>query len=281
MWVITVGLIPALFWGILPIWIRKITGGDLCNQLLGTTIGITVVALLLTISLHLTMNWQNGLIFFLSGFCWSIGQVGQYYCYEHLGVSATMPLSTALQIIGNSIIGGIVFHEWHGSKDVLLSLIMLVVVLAGIHLTSEGGNVHSCMNRSYVILGITTIGYWGYSALPHFAQITSNLNGFLPQALGMLVASIVISGPNLADVWRKSTVNNISTGVIFSVAAATYLISLTLNGMVNAFILSQLNVVVATILGGFILHEFVKGQFKKTLIGLIVLLCGATGLIMV
>lgn len=280
MWAVTIGLIPAVFWGILPIWIKKFAGGNFRNQLVGTTIGISIIALLLTVVLRLATTGQDALIFFLSGFCWSIGQGGQYYAYEHLGVSITMPISTALQIIGNSVIGGILFHEWHGSKDIFLSLIMLIVILIGIYFTNGKLGIQAQSKRAYLVLILTTIGYWGYSALPHYTQTTSNLNGFLPQALGMLVAALVIGLSKTADVWKSATIKNISSGFVFSVAASTYLVSLSLNGLVNAFILSQLNVIVSTLLGGIVLHEFVKGQFKKTLIGLLILLCAATGLIM-
>lgn len=280
MWAILIGLVPALCWGILPIWIRKVAGGSFRQQMIGTTIGITLVAAILTWLLHLTVSWQAALIFFGSGFCWSFGQSGQYNGYEKLGVSTTMPLSTALQIIGNSIIGGLLFHEWHGARDILLSFVMLVVILLGVYLTNGKLKITAGQSKEYLILIFTTIGYWGYSALPHYAQVSSNLNGFLPQALGMLTAALVIGMTKPHEAWQPATLKNISSGIIFSAAAATYLVSLSLNGMVNAFILSQLNVIVSTLIGGLVLHELVHGQVKKTVLGLIILLVGATGLVM-
>lgn len=278
---IVIGLVPALFWGILPIWIRKYTGGDFRNQLLGTTIGIVIVAGLLTLILHLAFTWKTAMLFFLSGFCWSFGQAGQYYGYEHLGVSLTMPLSTALQIVGNSLIGGLVFGEWHGSHAIWLSLLMLVIIIVGVALTN--GKLKGVVGRpkDYLILVATTAGYWGYSALPHYAHVASNLTGFLPQALGMLIAGLLISSTQPKVFVQIATARNITAGLIFSVAAATYLVSLSLNGTVNAFVLSQLNVVVATLFGGLVLHEFVKGQVWLTLFGLIILIGGATGLVMI
>ncbi|MFB9770047.1 GRP family sugar transporter [Lactiplantibacillus modestisalitolerans] len=280
MWAITIGLIPALCWGVLPIWIRKFAGGTFRQQLIGTTVGITIVAAGLTWGLHLHCQWSAALLFFASGFCWSFGQGGQYYGYEKLGVSTTMPLSTAMQIVGNSIIGGLLFHEWSGLPDILLSLVMLLIILFGVALTNQRLHLQAGQARYYLILAVSTIGYWGYSALPHYAQVGSNLNGFLPQALGMLSAALLIGATKTREVWRPATGKNVSSGIIFSAAAATYLVSLSLNGMVNAFILSQLNVIVSTLIGGFVLNEFIHGQARRSVFGLVILLTGATGLVM-
>lgn len=275
---IVIGLVPALFWGVLPVWIRKFAGGNARQQLLGTTIGIAIVAAALTVVLHLRIDLASAGLFCLSGFCWSFGQGGQYESYERLGVSTTMPLSTALQIIGNSVIGGLVFGEWQGASDVLFSLLALVVLIAGVLLTN--GRMQSTGRAAdYLLLVGSTIGYWGYSALPHYAHVSSNLNGFLPQALGMLAAALVICMTHPQEIKQLGMVRNISSGLIFSVAAATYLISLSLNGLVNAFVLSQMNVIVATLLGGIVLREFVHGQGPRTAAGLVVLLVGATWLV--
>ncbi len=277
---ILIGLVPALFWGILPIWIRKFAGGNFRQQLLGTTIGMVLLATVVTLVWHLRCDWLASGLFFLSGFCWSFGQGGQYHGFETLGVSTTMPLSTALQIVGNSIIGGLVFGEWHGARDIGLSLVALVVIVIGVLMTN--GKIAGGRGKvgDYVMLAISTAGYWGYSALPHFAHVSSNLVGFLPQALGMLCSACLIGAMRPAGLFSKPTARNISSGFIYGVAAGAYLVSLSLSGLVNAFILSQLNVIVATVLGGIVLHEFVKGQLRVTIAGLVVLLAGAVGLVM-
>ncbi|WP_461213825.1 GRP family sugar transporter [Lacticaseibacillus sp. GG6-2] len=277
---ILIGLIPAFFWGILPIWIHQFGGGNFRQQLLGTSIGMVILATGVTLIWQLQFNMTTAVLFFLSGFCWSFGQGGQYHGFETLGVSTTMPLSTALQIIGNSVIGGLVFGEWHGVRDIGLSLVALVVIIAGVLMAN--GKIHAGHGRmrDYLMLIASTAGYWGYSAIPHYAHVASNLSGFFPQALGMLCAALVIGLTQPRGLKSLATMRNISSGFIYGVAAAAYLVSLSMSGLVNAFILSQLNVIVSTLLGGVVLHEFVKGQLRMTILGLVVLLAGAVGLVM-
>ncbi|WP_279383261.1 GRP family sugar transporter [Secundilactobacillus collinoides] len=57
-------------------------------------------------------------------------------------------------------------------------------------------------------------------------------------------------------------------------AAGSYLVSLQLNGLVNAFVITQLNVVIATIVGAVVLHEKGGRQLLITGFGLAVLIAG-------
>lgn len=112
----------SLFWGILPIWMRKITGGSFLQQLLGTSVGIVITAATLQLIFGFEISSHDFWLYYLSGACWSVGQGGQYREYGRLGVSTTMPISTAFQIIGNSLIGGWLFGEWHGISENLLGI---------------------------------------------------------------------------------------------------------------------------------------------------------------
>lgn len=279
---IVIGIMPALFWGVLPVWLQKVTGGTFRQQLIGTTIGIVFVAAAVHVVCGFSVGASVWVLFLLSGFCWSFGQAGQYYCYDRLGVSITMPLSTALQIVGNSIIGGLFFGEWNGRWDILKSLLALVLIIAGVFLTNgRGGAKATAKLRDYGVLVLTTAGYWLYSAFPLMVTgVGSKIEGFLPQALGMLISSFLIGATQRREVCDGRTVSNISGGLIFSVAAATYLMSMSMNGMVNAFVLSQLNVAVSTLMGAIILKETAKGQVPRVAVGLVVLLVGATVMVM-
>lgn len=70
--------------------------------------------------------------------------------------------------------------------------------------------------------------------------------------------------------WDKKSWENIATGFCFAIANLTILLSNQLNGVAVRFTLSQLNVVVATLGGLFILHE------KKTHNEMISVLAGLT-----
>lgn len=274
---ILIGILPAIFWGILPLWLQKVGKGTFRSQLLGTTIGIVFVAAAIHVICGYQLSTVNWVLFALSGFCWSFGQAGQYYCYTHLGVSVTMPLSTALQIIGNSIIGGLFFGEWEGQRDIVISLIALVIIVIGVYLTNGKGTASpNAKPRDYVILVLSTAGYWLYSAFPLMASVDNKLQGFLPQSLGMLMSAFLIGFFSYREIVDGATVRNISSGLIFAVAASTYLIAMSMIGMVNAFVLSQLNVLVSTLSGAIVLKEAAgKGKIAYLAVGLVVLIAGA------
>lgn len=278
---IVVGLAPAVFWGILPLFLRKVGGGSFRSQLVGTALGILIVAAAIHVACGYHAPVGVWVPFLLSGFCWSFGQAGQYHCYERLGVSVTMPASTALQVIGNSLIGGLFFHEWDGLHDIALSLGAVVLIVVGVFAANgrgaRGGSATGRARiRDWAVLVASTAGYWLYSAFPLTVSVDSKLEGFLPQALGMLTAAVLIGLPRARDIVDGASMRNIGGGLIFSVAAATYLISMTLNGMVNAFVLSQLNVVVSTLTGAIVLRETPREKIPGIAIGLAILLAGAT-----
>lgn len=274
---ILIGILPAIFWGILPLWLQKVGKGTFRSQLLGTTIGIVFVAAAIHVMCGYQLSTVNWVLFALSGFCWSFGQAGQYYCYTHLGVSVTMPLSTALQIIGNSVIGGLFFGEWEGSRAIGISLVALVVIVVGVYLTNGKGTASpNAKPRDYAILILSTAGYWLYSTFPLMASVDNKLQGFLPQSLGMLMSAFLIGCFAYREIVDGATVRNISSGLIFAVAASTYLIAMSMIGMVNAFVLSQLNVLVSTLSGAIVLKEAAsKGKVAYLAVGLVVLIAGA------
>lgn len=274
---IGLGLIPAIFWGILPIWMKKITGGSCVQQLLGTSVGITLSALVLQIIFNFTINTTNFLIYYCSGICWSIGQGGQYLGYDKLGVSTTMPLSTAFQVIGNSLIGGWLFSEWTGLHDCLIGISALIIIMIGtLIINGKKENIKRASFKWYFFLLLTTAGYWGYSALPHYSNV-QGISGFFSQSLGMLTGSLIIYlvGKRTISGNDKFGLKNITSGFIFAIAASVYLISLQVNGLVIAFTLTQMNVIVSTILGVIILKETEIQRIFPMMIGLILLMTGA------
>ena len=287
---VIVGLVPAVFWGVLPLWLRRFTGGSFRSQLLGTALGIVLMAAGIHMIMRPALSAESALLFLLSGFCWSFGQAGQYYCYERLGVSVTMPLSTALQLIGNSIIGGLFFGEWLTGLDVLMSFAALLTLVVGVFvahgrkdsgLVSVGSSDVRTRWRAYAVLLLTTAGYWLYSAFPLMAAVEGKLDGFLPQAVGMTISAALIAVTRPHEMLSRRTVVNVSSGLIFSVAAATYLLAMSMIGMVNAFVLSQLNVVVSTLIGGLVLHEFNRDSIPRIAAGLSVLMGGAVMMVAV
>jgi len=107
--------------------------------------------------------------------------------------------------------------------------------------------------------------------------------GWHDSVLGVIALLIILAGAlTIYVVGRKRIpgqdpwgLRNITSGFIFAVAAGTYLMSLSLNGLVNGFVLTQLNVVVATLLGVIVLKEANLKQLVPKAIGLAILIGGA------
>ncbi|MCV3327743.1 GRP family sugar transporter [Pediococcus ethanolidurans] len=258
---ILIGLIPAIIWGIMPTILYYVKGSAI-EQLLGTTFGTLIVSIIVFVYFKPQINLTTGMFSLVSGIGWSIGQYGQYWAYQRIGVSRTFPISAGLQIIGNTLIGGLVFGEWQGSEQFVFGVIGITTTVVGLiigNMTRSNkletdGNSHKI---DYLILILTTVGYWSYSAFPKLIQNGNAVAELLPQAVGMtLMASIlaVMFNRNTGLHFNKIRLNTL-VGTLFGVAAGTYLLSMSLNGLVNAFLLSQMNMVIATLLGTIWLKE--------------------------
>ncbi len=176
---ILLGLLPALAWGVMPLVVSRI-GGKPANQILGTTLGTLVVAAASLIFHHSTVSTGVFLLSALSGALWVVGQIGQYTAFTRIGVSQTMPLSTGLQLVGTTLIGVFVFHEWKGSTAEIVGFSALALVVAGIYLTTRkdkadgteganGGGHKAVDGKTLLLLFLTNFGYLAYSSIPEVA----------------------------------------------------------------------------------------------------------------
>jgi len=274
-----IGLVPAMIWGVMPVVLYSLKGSAF-EQLLGTTLGTLIMALLLFAWQRPALDLATLGLATLSGLAWSIGQVGQYWSYQQLGVSKAFPISTGLQIVGNSLIGGLGLHEWQGQIAITKGLIGIVVIMLGIlvgnlvlasHTKQAPGHV-----KPYLVLILTTIGYWGYSFFPKLIVHENPVAALLPQALGMVFMAILLVKflvPKQQLSHYRIRLNTIG-GLLFGVAAMAYLFSVTLNGMVNAFLLSQLNMIIATLLGVYLLKESRQAGWWRLYGGLVLIMIG-------
>ncbi|WP_019724462.1 GRP family sugar transporter, partial [Enterococcus mundtii] len=138
---ILIALIPAIGWGIQPLVLKKI-GGRPTNEILGTGIGALLVGLVVQLFMSPGgISITTFLISLLSGAFWVIGQIGQYTTFNLIGVSKTMPISTAMQLVGTSLIGVFAFGEWAGTTGKVIGGVAIVLLVIGSALTavSDGG----------------------------------------------------------------------------------------------------------------------------------------------
>ncbi len=260
-----IALIPAVGWGIQPLILKKI-GGRPTNEILGTGIGAVLVGLLVQLfASPAGISVTTFLISLLSGAFWVIGQTGQYTSFNLIGVSKTMPISTALQLVGTSLIGVFAFGEWSGSMGKIIGAAAIILLVFGSALTaiSDDPGKKGGITKGISLLASTSIGYWVYSALPKLVD-ASGLSIFFPQMIGVFLGAVIYV------IFRKPTAFSEDkswkatiVGAIFSVSALAYIFSANENGVATAYIITQLNVVISTLGGMYILHENKTPKEKK------------------
>lgn len=275
-----IALIPAIGWGIQPMILKKINGRPK-NEILGTGIGALLIGIIVYLFLSpQSLNRITFLLSTLSGMFWVIGQVGQYNAYNLLGVSNTMPITTGLQLIGTSLIGVIVFGEWSRSpysKIIGAGAIILLIIGAALTTISDSKDKKSGFFKGIILLSLTSVGYWVYSALPKIVN-ADGVSIFFPQMLGVFLGAviyvIIFRGQDAfkdKKSWKAGIV-----GFTFSISALAYIFSAQENGVATAYIITQLNVVIATLGGIFILKEKKTArELKFTILGLILIITGS------
>lgn len=262
-----IGLMPMIGWGLFPILTGKF-GGKPVNQIMGTTYGTLIFAIVVALARQTPfLTGKEFLFTFLSGAFWSMGQILVFYAFKEMGVSRTMPISTGFQLIGASLWSVLVLGEWATGNAKLIGFSAIVLIIFGVWLTTfsetklpkEDGGMNAV--KGVLLVACAEIGYLGYSAFPQAIKV-SGFEAFLPQALGMAVVATIFALATKSNragkpFRTKSSYTNIISGFFFAFAALTYLISArpNVNGLATGFILSQMNVIIATLGGIYILHE--------------------------
>lgn len=270
---------PAIGWGIIPLIVNKVKDSHPANQILGVGIGASFVGIIVTILTHPNMNIGIFALSLLSGMFWSIGQIGQFISYTRMSVSKTMPISTGLQLIGNTLIGVLIFGEWNSINQVVLGILALILIIIGVSLTAITNDPSSkkIAAKDLLFLLLTTVGYWVYSAFPKAVNADAQ-SLFLPQMLGILLGAslyVIFSKQGKAFKQKASWID-ILAGLAFGMGAYTYIISAQENGVTSAFIYSQLSVIISTVGAMTFLKEFKHGkELVSTLVGLGLIVVGA------
>lgn len=273
-------LVPAVGWGIMPLITGKV-GGSAVNQMFGIGAGATIVGLVAFLIGHPQVSTAGFWFSVLCGALWTIGQIGQFISYKRMGVSKTIPLSTVFQLVGNSIIGVIIFGEWHGAKALTIGFVALAIVIIGALMTSVSEDKSGKVTvQNFLFLLITTIGYWVYSAFPKMPMIAndSSLGIFLPEMLGILLGSIIyaVCSGNIDSFKQKEQYLNIWGGISWGIAALAYIFAGRALGINVAFVFTQMNVIIATLGGVLILHEHkTRREMSFTIAGIVFIVAGS------
>ena len=283
---ILIGLGPLIGWGIYPTIASKF-GGKPVNQILGSTIGTLIFAVVYNQIEHLGFpQGKDLLLAILSGIGWAVAQVITFYSFTLIGSSRAMPVTTAFQLLGASLWGVVALGDWPTMVDKVVGFVALAVIILGAwmtvwseHKTKEDS--HS-LRKAVIVLLIGEIGYWAYSAAPQAASINGK-QAFLPQAIGMVIVGVIYGIITLVrkqgnPFAQKVTYKQIISGFFFAFAALTYLISAqpNMNGLATGFILSQTSVVLATLTGiWFLGQKKTHREMAVTVGGLILIIAAA------
>ncbi len=287
-----IGLGPLLGWGLYPTIASKI-GGKPVNQILGSTLGTLIFAIIFSMVQGIQLATGTDLALgILSGIGWASAQIITFYCFGLIGSSKAMPVTTAFQLLGASLWGVIALGNWPTMNAKLLGGLALILIIIGASLTvwteKKSAEDASVLKKAIILLAIGEIGYWGYSAAPQATNLTGQ-EAFLPQALGMVLVAVVYSLVLTLKNKEKSaftevvSYKHIFSGFFFAFAALTYLISAQpdMNGLATGFILSQTSVVLATLTGiWFLGQKRTKKEMTMTLIGLALIIIAATVTVM-
>ncbi|MFL2062550.1 GRP family sugar transporter [Latilactobacillus sakei] len=258
---ILIALIPALAWGSIGLVSGKL-GGNAYQQTFGMTIGALVFGIGTFLVIQPKIDLFIMVIGVISGLFWSIGQGQQFQSMQAMGVSKTVPLSTGMQLIVNTLAGALLFHEWKTTHDYIFGITALVILIAGATLTSMKDPKSSLaakedtqFARGFRALILSTIGYGGYTIIVNWSGISATTI-VLPQAIGMFIGAAIFAGVGIGKaVFDKKTVLNIGTGLLWGLGNLFMLISMSDIGLAISYSLSQCGIIISTIGSIYLLGE--------------------------
>ena len=274
--------LPAIGWGLMPMFVAGVKKSNIYHQILGTVLGAFIFGAVVTLIKRPAFNTTTFLLAMMAGAAWVIGQCGQYYSYSKVGVSETMPISTGLQLIGVPLVGVLIFGEWASTQAKLFGFIGILALIIGVactSLTDKGTAEGNKKNQTttMIVLVLTTLGYIISSSIPK-ALKGDGVMIFLGETIGMMIATLIylIGSKQIKVLKEKQSYQVIPAGIIYAIAALSYIISVQMNGVNLAFVMSQLCVVISTLGGIVFLHEQkTKKGYIYTVIGLVLIVAGA------
>lgn len=310
---ILIALLPSVAFGFMSLLTMKLQG-DQRQQTLGMMLGGLIVALVLwpfsggTIDLHL---WVVALC---CGFMLGMGIHFQIMSFHVLGVSRTMPISTASQLILMSLLGVLVLGEWRAPGALPVGIVALVFLVLGVVATTWTEKVPALEPDQSAVEGIafapaptvvppesTTsekavlnwpkgILYLVLSTLPLVFYLiifrwfdVDAIKGFLPLVLGAAVAGLIFSSPQFSPHlgkrdtrWQRSTLWQLIPGLVWCTGLAVMQYATQQVGVATGFTLSQLGVIISTV-GGIVLlgEKRSRKELWVLSVGIIFLVVGA------
>ena len=276
---IIIYLLPALGWGLMPIFASK-AGGTPKQQLLGTTIVAFIVGSVFSIISTPTYTLPGFLISCMSGFFWTFGQLFQFKALKQAPVSKGMPVSNGSQLLFTTFVSGVILKEWSSSRVTISSLVILVLIIFAIWLLANDGAKNKELdgqsnNYGWILsMIISSLFLTGYVTTNAYFRI-SNYEVFFPQSLGMLITAsvIYIISSKEEKLGFKNVMKNCTTGMSWSIANISLFFTASNLGVGLSYTISQLCVFVSIFAGIIILGEKKTNREKKRIsLGVVIFL---------
>ncbi len=281
-----VALLPALFLGFMSI-VLVAQGGDDRQKTLGTLGGAFLFSALATPFIDVHWTTKTLLISFLSGLILGFGQYLQILCLKVLGVSRTMPLTTAGQIIFMCLGGIILFGEMNHGLALVFALSSIALLTLGVvfisktEKTQEAAAENVDWKRGAILLIISTACLVAYLLIVQGFGLDGR-SVILPQSAGYFLVGLIATIPALSpqlgkedNRWSLLTLRQLIPGMMWGAAILLTQVSSSLLGVAVAFPLSQMGVIIQTFGGILILHETrTRREMRWTIIGVAIMVIG-------
>lgn len=276
-----IAFIPAIGWGFMPI-LAHLTKGNPREQLTGTAAGAVLFALCLYWYSPAPLQTVPFIVSFVSGICWSAGQLLQFQAFQKVSVSTAIPVICGLQLTGTTLFAAFIMGEWKTGYQYGVGLTALFCILSGIILTNyrgkSGGGAGALSVQMVVMLACSGVALTLYVIINQIFHV-SGLSVILPQSLGMLGTALLINLKGERPLRRLHMVRNLSTGLVWSVANLALFISNGLIGVAASFPISQASIAISCVGSILIFRERKSPQeWGNLLIGIAVMM-GGVGLI--
>ena len=277
---ILIALLPSLLWGAMallnaafPAEPRRqntfvIAGGGAASLLTSPLTGATW-------SLH-SLAWGM-----LSGLLWSIGIIFLLKGFQTWGTSRTMPLTAALQLTLNGLIGVVLLGEWRAPGAMALGLGAVALVIAGgtAGTWQEGGGVGPSprMRRIGALMTVCSAVFLGiYPGLLRLTDVSS-ADAAGPMGIGALIGAVIASRvlPDNGPLRGPGAIPALLSGVVWALGNIALLRSTAIVGVAAGFTFSQLGFVIATLGSIFLLKESrTRKEIVVVLVGIAAALAG-------
>ena len=197
----------------------------------------------------------------LSGLLWSIGIVLVIKGFQTWGASHTMPLTTALQLALNGLIGVVLLGEWRAPGAMALGMGAVALVIAGgtAGTWQEGDGVGPSprMRRIGALMTVCSAVFLGiYPGLLRLTDVSS-ADAAGPMGIGALIGAVIASRalPNKGPLRGEGAIPAVLSGVAWALGNLALLHSTATVGVAAGFTFSQLGFVIAALGSIFLLKE--------------------------